>query len=280
MSKTKANNKPAKSFEESLWETANRLRGSVESSEYKHVVLSLIFLKFVSDKFEERRAELVAEGKDDYLDMVEFYTMQNVFYLPETSRWSYIQQHAKQGDIAIKIDSALTAVEKSNASLKGALPDNYFSRLNLDGSKLAALIDAINNIDTVGDKQQDTVGRVYEYFLGKFAASEGKLGGEFYTPKCVVNLIAEMIEPYKGKIYDPCCGSGGMFVQSLKFVESHHGSKKDISVYGQEYTTTTYKLAKMNLAVRGLSANLGEVPADTFFKDQHPDPVYAGPSIP
>jgi len=263
--------KPSKSFEESLWDTANKLRGSVESSEYKHVVLSLIFLKFVSDKFEERRAELVAEGKDDYLDMVEFYTMQNVFYLPETSRWSYIQQHAKQGDIAIKIDSALTDVEKSNASLKGALPDNYFSRLGLDGSKLSALIDAINNIDTVEDKEEDTVGRVYEYFLGHFAASEGKLGGEFYTPKCVVNLIAEMIEPYKGKIYDPCCGSGGMFVQSIKFVESHHGSKKDISVYGQEFTATTYKLAKMNLAVRGLSANLGEVPADTFFKDQHPD---------
>ena len=263
--------KNKKSFEETLWDTATRLRGSVESSEYKHVVLSLIFLKFVSDKFEERRAELVAEGKQAYLDMVEFYTMQNVFYLPETSRWSYIQQQAKQGDIAIKIDSALTAVEKSNASLKGALPDNYFSRLGLDGSKLSALIDAINNIDTVEDKEEDTVGRVYEYFLGKFAASEGKLGGEFYTPKCVVNLIAEMIEPYKGKIYDPCCGSGGMFVQSIKFVESHHGNKKDISVYGQEFTATTYKLAKMNLAVRGLSANLGEVPADTFFKDQHPD---------
>jgi len=263
--------KKQKSFEESLWETATKLRGSVESSEYKHVVLSLIFLKFVSDKFEERRAALIADGKEQYTDMVEFYTMQNVFYLPETSRWSYIQQHAKQGDIAIKIDSALTAVEKSNASLKGALPDNYFSRLGLDGSKLSALIDAINNIDTLTDKEEDTVGRVYEYFLGKFAASEGKLGGEFYTPKCVVNLIAEMIEPYKGKIYDPCCGSGGMFVQSIKFVESHHGSKKDISVYGQEFTATTYKLAKMNLAVRGLSANLGEVPADTFFKDQHPD---------
>ncbi len=263
--------KKSKSFEETLWDTANKLRGSVESSEYKHVVLSLIFLKFVSDKFEERRAELVAEGKEDYLDMVEFYTMQNVFYLPEASRWSYIQQHAKQGDIALKIDSALTDVEKSNASLKGALPDNYFSRLGLDGSKLSALIDAINNIDTVEDKEEDTVGRVYEYFLGKFAASEGKLGGEFYTPKCVVNLIAEMIEPYRGKIYDPCCGSGGMFVQSIKFVESHHGNKKDISVYGQEFTATTYKLAKMNLAVRGLSANLGEVPADTFFKDQHPD---------
>jgi len=267
----KAAKKPEKGFEESLWDTATKLRGSVESSEYKHVVLSLIFLKFVSDKFEERRAELIADGKEKYTDMVEFYTMQNVFYLPETSRWSYIQQHAKQGDIAIKIDSALTAVEASNASLKGALPDNYFSRLGLDGSKLSALIDAINNIDTVGDKEEDTVGRVYEYFLGKFAASEGKLGGEFYTPKCVVNLIAEMIEPYKGKIYDPCCGSGGMFVQSIKFVESHHGSKKDISVYGQEFTATTYKLAKMNLAVRGLSANLGEVPADTFFKDQHPD---------
>lgn len=152
----KASKKPEKSFEESLWETATKLRRSVESSEYKHVVLSLIFLKFVSDKFEERRAELVAEGKEKYLDEVAFYTMKNVFYLPETSRWSYIQQHAKQGDIAIKIDSALTAVEKSNASLKGALPDNYFSRLGLDGSKLSALIDAINNIDTVGDKEEDT----------------------------------------------------------------------------------------------------------------------------
>ena len=260
-----------KGFEESLWDSANRLRGSVESSEYKHVVLSLIFLKFVSDKFEERRAKLIAEGKEKYADMVEFYTMKNVFYLPETSRWSYIQQHVKQDDIAIKIDSALTAVEKSNASLKGALPDNYFSRLGLDGSKLSALIDTINNIDTVQDKAEDVVGRVYEYFLGKFAAAEGKLGGEFYTPKCVVNLIAEMIEPFRGKIYDPCCGSGGMFVQSLKFVQSHHGNTKDISVYGQEYTATTYKLAKMNLAVRGLSANLGELPADTFFRDQHPD---------
>jgi type I restriction enzyme M protein len=263
--------KDEKGFEESLWDSANRLRGSVESSEYKHVVLSLIFLKFVSDKFEERKAALIAQGKQAYTDMVEFYTMQNVFYLPVTSRWSHIQQHAKQDDIAIKIDSALAQVEKSNASLKGALPDNYFSRLGLDGSKLSALIDAINNIDTVADKEEDVVGRVYEYFLGKFAASEGKLGGEFYTPKCVVNLIAEMIEPYKGKIYDPCCGSGGMFVQSLKFVQSHHGNTKDISVYGQEFTATTYKLAKMNLAVRGLSANLGDVPADSFFKDQHPD---------
>ena len=263
--------KQKKSFEQTLWDTADRLRGTVESSEYKHVVLSLIFLKFVSDKFEERRQELITEGKDAYLDMVEFYTMKNVFYLPEESRWSYIQKQAKQNDIAVKIDTALHSVEKNNKSLKGALPDNYFSRMGIDVSKLAALIDSINNIDTVEDKEEDVVGRVYEYFLGKFAATEGKGGGEFYTPKCIVNLIAEMIEPFQGKIYDPCCGSGGMFVQSVKFVENHRGSKKDISIYGQEYTSTTYKLAKMNLAIRGIAANLGEVPADTFFKDQHED---------
>ncbi|MCB0264358.1 MAG: SAM-dependent DNA methyltransferase [Calditrichaeota bacterium] len=263
------NNK--KGFEEALWDTANKLRGSVESSEYKHVVLSLIFLKFVSDKFEARRKELIAEGKEKYLEMVEFYAMKNIFFLPEESRWSYICQHAKQDDIAIKIDTALFTLEKNNKALKGALPDNYFTRLGLDASKLAALIDTINDIDTVSDKEEDVVGRVYEYFLGKFAATEGKGGGEFYTPKCIVNLIAEMIEPFKGKIYDPCCGSGGMFVQSVKFVENHHGNKRDISIYGQENISTTYKLAKMNLAIRGISANFGENPADTFFRDQHPD---------
>jgi type I restriction enzyme M protein len=270
MAKSTANNKQ-KSFEQTLWDTADKLRGSVESSEYKHVVLSLIFLKFVSDKFEERRQELIDEGKDAYLDMVEFYTMKNVFYLPEESRWSFIQKNAKQDDIAVKIDTALHNVEKNNPSLKGALPDNYFSRLGLDASRLAALIDSIDNIDTVEDKEEDVIGRIYEYFLGKFAATEGKGGGEFYTPKCVVNLIAEMIEPFSGKIYDPCCGSGGMFVQSVKFVESHQGNQKDISIYGQELTSTTYKLAKMNLAIRGIAANLGDVPADTFFKDQHED---------
>ena len=275
--KKKAATKKQKSFEQNLWDTADKLRGSVESSEYKHVVLSLIFLKFISDKFEERRRELIAEGQGDYTDMVEFYTMKNVFYLPEESRWETIAKNAKQDDIAVKIDTALHTVEKNNKSLRGALPDNYFSRLGLDVSKLAALIDSINNIDTMVKEadgtasEVDIVGRVYEYFLGKFAATEGKGGGEFYTPKCVVNLIAEMIEPYQGKIYDPCCGSGGMFVQSVKFVENHQGNKKDISIYGQEQTGTTYKLAKMNLAIRGIAANLGEVPADTFFKDQHPD---------
>ncbi|WP_417738966.1 N-6 DNA methylase [Rosistilla oblonga] len=260
-----------KSFEQTLWDTADKLRGTVESSEYKHVVLSLIFLKFVSDRFNSRRQEIIDDGKAAYVDMVEFYTMKNVFYLPEDSRWATIAGQAKQDDIAVRIDSALHDVEKNNPSLKGALPDNYFSRMGIDVAKLAALIDSINNIDTIADSEEDVVGRVYEYFLGKFAATEGKGGGEFYTPKCVVNLIAEMIEPYSGKIYDPCCGSGGMFVQSVKFVTSHSGNQKDISIYGQEQTSTTYKLAKMNLAIRGISGNLGEVPADTFFKDQHPD---------
>lgn len=266
---------PTASFEQNLWDTANKLRGSVESSEYKHVVLSLIFLKFISDKFEAQRKSLVEQGMGDYVEQIEFYAKDNVFFLPEQARWSYIQQQMKQDDIAVKIDTALHTVEKNNPSLKGALPDNYFSRLGLVSSKLASLIDTINNIDTAANEcdlsEEDLVGRVYEYFLGKFAASEGKGGGEFYTPKSIVSLIAEMIEPYKGKIYDPCCGSGGMFVQSLKFIDSHKGNKKDISIYGQEYTNTTYKLAKMNLAVRGISANLGEVAADSFFKDQHPD---------
>ena len=263
--------KKQKSIEETLWESANKLRGTVESSEYKHIVLGLIFLKFVSDTFEERREQLISEDKEAFVDMVEFYTMENVFYIPEDSRWSFIKQNAKQDDIALKIDTALATIEKNNPSLKGALPDNYFSRLDLDVSKLSSLIDTINNINTIEDKGHDIVGRVYEYFLSKFAIAEGKGKGEFYTPKSIVNLIANMIEPYKGKIYDPACGSGGMFVQSMKFIDAHNGSKKDISVYGQEYTATTYKLAKMNLAIRGISANLGDVPADTFGKDQHKD---------
>ena len=208
---SKQTTKSQKGFEESLWETANKLRGTVESSEYKHIVLSLIFLKFASDKFEARKQALIQDGQAQYIDMVEFYAMKNVFYLPETARWDYIIQQSKQADIAIKIDTALSIIETKNPSLKGALPDNYFSRMGLDSSKLAALLDTLNNIDTTTDKENDVVGRVYEYFLGKFAAQEGKGGGEFYTPKCIVNLIADMIEPYKGKIYDPCCGSGGMW---------------------------------------------------------------------
>jgi len=271
MANKKAAPKKQKSMEETLWDSANKLRGKVESSEYKHVVLGLIFLKFASDKFEERKTELIAEGKEKYVDMVEFYTMKNVFFLPEESRWKYLKKNAKQNDIALKIDTALATVEKNNPSLKGALPDNYYSRLDLDVAKLASLLDTINNIDTLQDKEQDIVGRVYEYFLSKFALAEGKGKGEFYTPKCIVNLLAGMIEPYGGTIYDPCCGSGGMFVQSVKFIESHHGNKKNLSIYGQEYTSTTYKLAKMNLAIRGISGNLGDVAENTFFRDQHKD---------
>ncbi len=280
--KTSKAKKVARSMEQALWDSANKLRGKVESSEYKHVVLALIFLKFASDKFEARRRELIADGKEKYLDRPEFYNAKGVFFLPEEARWSYVMQHAKQEDIAIKIDTALHTVEKNNPALKDALPDNYFSRLDLDTAKVGALLDTINNIDTAAegsdamgsrgsDTEQDIIGRVYEYFLGRFAAAEGKGGGEFYTPKSIVNLLAEMLEPFEGKIYDPCCGSGGMFVQSLKFVESHKGNRANVSIYGQEYTTTTRKLAKMNLAVRGITANLGESAANTFLDDQHPD---------
>jgi type I restriction enzyme M protein len=260
-----------KAIEVTLWDSANKLRGSVEPAEYKHVVLGLIFLKFASDKFEEHRQTLISKGQEKYIEMPEFYNQSNVFFLDEISRWSYIIKNSKQNDIALKIDTALHNIEKNNKALKGALPDNYFSRLGLDITKLSSLLDTINDIDTLKDKAQDIVGRVYEYFLSKFALAEGKGKGEFYTPKSIVNLIAEMIEPYKGIIYDPACGSGGMFVQSIKFIENHHGNKKEISIYGQEYTNTTYKLAKMNLAIRGISGNLGEKAADTFADDQHKD---------
>jgi type I restriction enzyme M protein len=260
-----------KAIEVTLWDTANKLRGSVEPAEYKHVVLGLIFLKFTSDKFEEHRAKLIADGKQKYIEKPEFYNMNNVFYLDDVSRWSYIIKKAKQSDIALIIDTALHNIEKNNKALKGALPDNYFSRLGLDTTKLASLLDTINEMDTLKDKAQDLVGRVYEYFLSKFALAEGKGKGEFYTPKTIVRLITEMIEPYSGIIYDPACGSGGMFVQSIKFIENHHGNKQEVSIYGQEYTNTTYKLAKMNLAIRGISANLGDRAANTFTDDQHKD---------
>ena len=235
-----------KSIEETLWESANKLRGSVEPSEYKHVVLSLIFLKYAYDRFLERRNELIADHQEVFVGQPVFYNAKNVFYLNEISRWDYLMENAKQNDIAIKIDMALAQVEKDNPSLKGALPSNYYSGLGLDRTKLASLLDVIGTIDTQKDKEHDLIGRVYEYFLGKFAIAEGKGKGEYYTPKTIVNLIAEMIQPYRGKIYD-------------------------ISVYGQEYTNTTYKLAKMNLAIRGIACNLGERAADTFHDDQHND---------
>lgn len=265
-----AKEKKEVSMEEALWKSADKLRGSVEPAEYKHVVLSLFFLKFASDKFEYQRKAIAEKYGDKFLETTAFYTKDNVFYLAPESRWSYIMENAKQDDIALKIDTALYTIEKNNPQLKGALPDNYYSRLHLDTNKLASLLDEIDKIRT-DDRENDIIGRVYEYFLGKFALAEGKGKGEFYTPKCIVNLIAEMIEPYDGILYDPCCGSGGMFVQSIKFVEAHSGNKKKISIYGQEYTNTTFKLAKMNLAIRGISANLGEMAANTFTNDQHKD---------
>lgn len=258
-------------MEEALWKSADKLRGSVEPSEYKHVVLSLFFLKFASDKFEIQRSKIIEKYGEQHVDRIPFYTQDNVFYLPAECRWSFIMDNAKQDDIALKIDTALYTIEKTNPVLKGALPDNYYSRLQIDTTKLASLLDEINKIDTSKDVENDIIGRVYEYFLSKFAIAEGKGKGEFYTPKSIVNLIAELIEPYDGTLYDPCCGSGGMFVQSIKFIEAHHGNKKKVSVYGQEYTNTTYKLAKMNLAIRGISANLGDQAANTFSNDQHKD---------
>lgn len=262
--------KPKKeiSMEEALWKSADKLRGSVEPAEYKHVVLSLFFLKFASDKFEECRNKIIATHGEKYADMKPFYTQENVFYLPEESRWKYIIENAKQDDIALKIDTALYTIEKNNPALKGALPDNYYSRLHIDTAKLASLLDEINRINT-DDKENDIIGRVYEYFLSKFALAEGKGKGEFYTPKCIVNLIAEMLEPYDGILYDPCCGSGGMFVQSAKFIQAHSGKRSEIAVYGQESNADTWKMAKMNMAIRGIDADFGPYQADTFFNDLH-----------
>ena len=259
------------SFEQKLWKSCDKLRGSVEPSEYKHVVLGLIFLKYAGDRFEQQQEKLIEDGDEQFINIPSFYVKDNVFFLPENSRWSYIMENAKQDNIALILDTAFNEIEKNNDKLRGALPNNYYSRIELETNKLSSLLDEINGIDTAADNEQDFIGRVYEYFLSQFAIKEGKGKGEFYTPKSVVNLIAEIIEPYDGTIYDPCCGSGGMFVQSLKFIESHHGNTKNISVYGQELTATTRRLALMNLAIRGISENLGEKAADTFFNDQHKD---------
>lgn len=259
-----------KSIEESLWNAADKLRGSVETSQYKHVVLSLIFLKNVSDKFEKQRQNLINKGMEKYIDKPVFYNKDNVFYLNEESRWDYLIENAKQQDIALKIDIALSNIEKLNNDLKGALPNNYFTSLELESNNIAGLLDEINNI-TIPEDDNDFFGKIYEYFLSKFAIKEASSKGEFYTPKSIVNLIAEILEPHDGILYDPCCGSGGMFVQSYKLLERHHGDTNELSIYGQEYTSTTLKLAKMNLAIRGIKGNLGDKAANTFFNDQHPD---------
>jgi len=254
-------------FEETLWKSADKLRGSMDSSDYKHVVLGLIFLKYISDKFETKYNELVEEGEGFEEDRDE-YTYENIFWVPKEARWGFIKDHAKDAKIGQYIDEAMIEIEKENPSLKGVL-DKRYARPELDKRRLGELIDLISTIKLHDKNNNDLLGRVYEYFLGKFASAEGKGGGEFYTPSSVVKTLVEMIEPYKGRIYDPCCGSGGMFVQSEKFVEEHQGKIEDLSLYGQELNSTTWKLCKMNLSIRGLDGNIGEHHADTFHNDVH-----------
>jgi type I restriction enzyme M protein len=258
-------------FEQKLWAAADKLRGHMDAAEYKHVVLGLIFLKYISDAFQERYEALKTEKDADPEDRDE-YTSENVFWVPPRTRWPQLQKNAKQPTIGKLIDDAMVGIEKENPSLKGVLPKDY-GRPDLDKTRLGELIDLIGTIG-LGDKDsrsKDILGRVYEYFLGQFAGAEGKKGGEFYTPRCVVRLLVEMIEPYKGRVYDPCCGSSGMFIQSEQFILQHGGRLRDISIYGQESNPTTWRLAKMNLAIRGIEADLGPHAADTFHNDLHVD---------
>lgn len=251
-------------FENKLWEMADKLRGNIQPSDYKDVILGLIFLKYISDSFEEKYNELVADG-DGFEEDRDAYVEENVFFVPPSARWEFIKKSAKQSTIGQIIDDAMIAIERENRHLKGVLPKNY-ARPELDKTKLGELIDLFSfNLGSKESKAQDLLGRVYEYFLGKFGSSEG----EFYTPPTIVKLLVGMIEPYEGRVYDPCCGSGGMFVQSAKFVEEHQGKKDNIHIYGQEFTATTWRLCKMNLAIRGIDGNLGERDADTFGNDLH-----------
>lgn len=271
---SKTNNGANLGFENKLWEMADKMRGHMDAAEYKHVVLGLIFLKYISDAFQAKYDDLAARQDTDYTDPEDRdeYSAENIFWVPKEARWDKLQAGAKQPTIGKLIDDAMVAIEKENPSLKGVLPKNY-SRPALDKHRLGELIDIIGNIG-LGDevsRSKDILGRVYEYFLGRFAAAEGKGGGEFYTPQCVVKLLVRMIEPFKGRVFDPCCGSGGMFVQSERFVEEHGGRLGDIAVYGQESNPTTWKLAKMNLAIRGIDANLGPHQADSFHNDLHKD---------
>ena len=260
-------------FEATLWSAADKMRNNMDAAEYKHVVLGLIFLKYISDAFDERHARLLAdvgEGADP--EDADEYRAANVFWVPKEARWAQLQAAAKQPTIGKLIDDAMLAIERDNKQLKGVLPKEY-ARPALDKQRLGELIDLIGTI-AMGDKEnrsKDILGRVYEYFLSQFASAEGKKGGQFYTPRCVVRVLVEMLAPYKGRVFDPCCGSGGMFVQSEKFVEAHGGRIGDIAVYGQESNPTTWRLAEMNLAIRGIEAHLGGEHADSFRRDLHPD---------
>jgi len=283
-SKNPGENGAVLGFEDKLWEAADKQRSNMDAAEYKHVVLGLIFLKYINDAFGERRAQLeedygnpesewyISEPEARYgaLEEPDEYVMEQVFWVPKKARWDYLQAHAKSPEIGVLTDDAMVAIEKSNKSMKGVLTKDY-ARESLDKTKLGELVDLIGSIP-VGDKEsrsRDVLGRVYEYFLAKFASAEGKLGGQFYTPQSIVKTLVAVLAPYEGRVYDACCGSGGMFVQSEKFVEAHGGRRNDISVYGQESNPTTWRLAKMNLAIRGIESNLGPHHADSFSNDLH-----------
>lgn len=257
-------------FEAQLFQAADKMRGSMDAGEYKHVALGLIFVKYISDAFEAKYEAIIAEGEDP--EDRDFYAAENIFWVPKEARWNHLQSNAKQPTIGKLIDEAMVAIETANPPLKGVLPKDY-GRPALNKQMLGELIDLISGIGMHEgpDKSKDVLGRVYEYFLGGFAGAEGKRGGEFYTPRSVVMLLVEMLEPYKGRIYDPCCGSGGMFVQSEKFVLAHGGRIGDIAIYGQEMNNTTWKLAKMNMAVRGIDVDIRWNNEGSFHKDEFKD---------
>lgn len=256
-------------FEKEIWKAADLLRGNLDASEYKSVVLGLIFLKYISDRFEDKYRELLAQGEGFEEDLDE-YTSEGIFFVPQDARWEVIAASAHTPEIGTAIDNAMRAIEKENKRLKGILPKN-FARPELDKRRLGDVVDLFTNIRMhAAGQSKDILGRTYEYCLAKFAEQEGKLAGEFYTPSCVVRTLVEVLQPFNGRVYDPCCGSGGMFVQSAKFIENHSGNINNISVYGQDSNPTTWKMAMMNLAIRGIEANLGSYNADTFFNDCHP----------
>ncbi|MBO5129166.1 MAG: type I restriction-modification system subunit M [Oscillospiraceae bacterium] len=256
-------------FEKQIWDAACVLRGNIDASEYKSVVLGLIFLKYISDRFEEKYQELLAEG-DGFEEDIDEYISEGIFFVPANARWRVIASKAHTPEIGTVIDDAMRAIEKENKRLKDILPKN-FARPELDKRRLGDVVDLFTNIQMIEHgSEKDILGRTYEYCLSKFAEQEGKLAGEFYTPSCVVRTLVEVLQPYNGRVYDPACGSGGMFVQSAKFIERHSGNINNLSVYGQDSNPTTWKMAQMNLAIRGIEANLGEYNADTFFNDCHP----------
>jgi type I restriction enzyme M protein len=262
------NNTASIGFEQQIWAAADILRGNVDAAEYKHVVLGLIFLKYISDKFEERYREL--EADDDDVEDKDAYAEVNVFFVPPTARWSVISEAAHKEEIGTIIDDAMRAIEKENKRLKDILPKNY-ARDELDKRRLGNVVDLFTNIQMIEHgKEKDILGQTYQYCLRQFAEQEGKRAGEFFTPSCVVRTLVEVLQPFEGRVYDPCCGSGGMFVQSADFVENHSGRIRDLSVYGQDANPTTRKMALMNLAIHGIEADLGGYNADTFHNDLHP----------